>query len=266
VPTRTLAAPAARWEHSQLPPHETDGFTSASSPFAIGVTFTGHRGAVVRPDGGRATALDLAPGSVGINGGRPLAWLRTHEPSEAVEVVPHADTLASSAAEHGVSWQRLGGYTPHRHDPVVWAACVRVRHALVTGTASAEAADELVTGLLGHVAVTYAGGRTAVPRTLDRRRLATVTARVHDAPFAPHPLTDLAAAAHLSPHHFLRSFARATGLTPHRYVCAVRAERVRRLLAVPGASVTSVAADVGLDPRHLRRLHRAAIGASPRGL
>lgn len=265
--TRAADSPAGRFEHALLPPHEADGYTSDSAPYAIGVAFTGQSAAVVGVPGSAARTLAFAPGTVGVNGPRPLTWLRTSAVTESVEVVPSAAALARAADEHGVDWSRLGEFRQHGHDPVVWAAGVRVRRLLADGLpVPAEEAEEVTTGLLAHVATTHLGGRaTATDGSLDLRRLRRVTDRVHAAPFAAHPLHELAAAAHLSPYHFLRTFARRTGMTPHRYVTAVRAELARRRLAREGATVAAVAAELGIDPRQLRRLHRQAFGRSPRG-
>jgi AraC-like DNA-binding protein len=256
---------AARLEHVLLPPHEADGYTSDSEPFAIGVAFTGQTDAVVAHADGPARSLDFEPGTAGVNGARPLTWLRTRVPSESVEIVPGAAALRRAADEHGISWDRLDGYRQQPRDPAIWAAAVTVRRALATGCATEEWAEELVTPLLAHVATSYAGGRPTDGVVRDRTLVRRVTDRIHGAPFAAHPLHELAAEVHLSPFHFLRLFVRTAGITPHRYVVAVRGEHLRGLLAVDGASVPSVAAEVGVEARQLRRLHHRAVGRSPRG-
>ncbi|WP_207211938.1 helix-turn-helix transcriptional regulator [Promicromonospora panici] len=262
---------AGRFVHAVLPAHEADTFTSESAPFAVGVTFTGHADAWVRHDDEQARMLDLRPGTVGVNGARPLAWLRTREPSESVEIVPSPAALARAAAEHGISWETHESYRTTGRDPVIWAASARARRALLTDGVTAEATEELVTVLLAHLATARRGGagrggvRREPPGVLGHARTRAVTDRVHGAPFDRHTLGDLAAAVHLSPYHFLRAFTRTVGVTPHRYVAAVRAERLRRLLARDGATVASVAELAGIDPRQVRRLHRQGLGVSPRG-
>lgn len=263
---RVAEHPAGRFVHAVLPAHDADTFTSESAPFAVGVTFTGHADAWVRHDDERARVLDLRPGTVGVNGARPLAWLRTREPSESVEIVPSPAALVRATAEHGTSWESRESYRTAGHDPVVWAASARVRRSLLTDGVTAEAAEELVSVLLAHLGTAGRGGvRRASAGALERARVRTVADRVHGSPFARHALSDLAALVHLSPYHFLRAFTRTVGVTPHQYVTAVRAERMRRLLARDGATVTSVAEQAGVDPRQVRRLHRQALGVSPRG-
>jgi len=63
---------------------------------------------------------------------------------------------------------------------------------------------------------------------------------------APLPLSQLAAAAGLSPSHFHRRFKATTGLTPRTYAAAIRANRVRQ--ALPSAdSVTATIYDSGFN-------------------
>jgi transcriptional regulator GlxA family with amidase domain len=68
------------------------------------------------------------------------------------------------------------------------------------------------------------------------------------------PLTELAAAAGVSPRTVTRLFGRATGLTPLRYQHLLRLERAEHLIS-RGATVESAARAVGFeDARMLRRL------------
>lgn len=59
-------------------------------------------------------------------------------------------------------------------------------------------------------------------------------------------LADMAAAAHLSPYHFLRLFRRAMGETPHAYLTRVRLDHAKRVLA-HGGSVTEACFGVGFS-------------------
>jgi AraC-like DNA-binding protein len=55
----------------------------------------------------------------------------------------------------------------------------------------------------------------------------------------------LAKVAGMSRFHFVRSFARCFGETPHAYVTAVRLQRAKELLSRSGTHVTDVCFDVG---------------------
>ena len=75
---------------------------------------------------------------------------------------------------------------------------------------------------------------------------------------------DLAAAVGLGPFRFARGFKRATGMTPHRYIMAVRVRRARELLAAGESSIASVALDVGCSCQsHLTTLFRVHTGTTP---
>jgi AraC family transcriptional regulator len=80
-------------------------------------------------------------------------------------------------------------------------------------------------------------------------------------------LGDMARAAGLSPYHFLRTFTRVTGITPHRYVVRTRLRRAAARLATDTATVLDIALDGGFgDVSNFNRAFRAEFGVSPRGL
>lgn len=76
-------------------------------------------------------------------------------------------------------------------------------------------------------------------------------------------LAELAEASGLSRYHLVRVFAAETGLTPHRYLQAVRANRARDLLA-QGVQPAEAAARVGFsDQAHMTRVFKALFGLTP---
>jgi len=77
---------------------------------------------------------------------------------------------------------------------------------------------------------------------------------------------NLAREAGLSPYHFLRTFERLTGLTPHQYLRRARLrEAATRLVAEP-AKVLNIALDCGFgDVSNFNRAFRAEFGVTPRG-
>jgi AraC-like DNA-binding protein/rRNA maturation protein Nop10 len=77
---------------------------------------------------------------------------------------------------------------------------------------------------------------------------------------------ELARAADLSVSHFTRSFEKATGLTPHRYLLHARLSRARQLIAqqAPALSLAEIAALCGFsDQGHLGRHFRCVFGMTP---
>jgi AraC family transcriptional regulator len=79
------------------------------------------------------------------------------------------------------------------------------------------------------------------------------------------PLSELAWEARLSPYHFLRTFQRLTGLTPHQYLMRARLrDAALRLITGPGR-VLDVAFDSGFgDVSNFNHAFRAEFGVSPR--
>lgn len=79
----------------------------------------------------------------------------------------------------------------------------------------------------------------------------------------PLTLAELAAAAGLSPFHFLRRFKAGHGATPHQMLMALRLFRAKQQLAA-GVAPAQVAADVGLvDQAHLTRRFGRMYGVTP---
>ena len=71
--------------------------------------------------------------------------------------------------------------------------------------------------------------------------------------------------ADLSPFHFLKSFSRVLGVTPHQYLVRSRLRRAARMLAEDDRSVTDIAFDSGFgDLSNFVRTFRRAAGVSPR--
>ncbi|MFZ4656882.1 MAG: helix-turn-helix domain-containing protein [Caldilineaceae bacterium] len=88
---------------------------------------------------------------------------------------------------------------------------------------------------------------------------------IHAALAEPLSLADIAGAAHLSPHHFLRIFKQAFGLTPHAYLTQKRLEKAQFLLAHTQQPITEICFDVGFQSLgSFSTLFRREVGVSPR--
>jgi len=258
----------ARAVHALMPPHEPDGYTSRSDPFSIGVSFTGHVKAVTADDAGRPSERTFGPGTCGMAGPTPIAWLRVAEPSEALEINPSDAMRAAVSGELDVDWKNSVQFLQADYDPIVWGMCARWRMAALGAAPLDELeAESLVHSLLVHVAVRYLGARAPkrVRGKLDARRLARVTALIEHALDDPPGLHAMAEAAAMSAFHFQRLFRATTGLTPHAYVMARRMERARRMLNATDAKVAYVAAELGFsDLAYFRRAFRRQFNRRPR--
>jgi AraC family transcriptional regulator len=79
-------------------------------------------------------------------------------------------------------------------------------------------------------------------------------------------LVNLAREARLSPFHYLRTFERLTGATPHQYLLRTRLRAAATRLATEPAKILDIALDVGFgDVSNFNRAFRAEFGVSPTG-
>ena len=78
-------------------------------------------------------------------------------------------------------------------------------------------------------------------------------------------LEDIAGAAGLSVFHFSRTFRRATGLAPHRYLVQARIDRVKLLLIENGQSLAAIAEEAGFtDQSHMSKVFKRFAGTTPK--
>ncbi|MEZ4229171.1 MAG: AraC family transcriptional regulator [Polyangiaceae bacterium] len=118
----------------------------------------------------------------------------------------------------------------------------------------------------------YFKGMSRAPSLAARRLLPSDTLRalleardLMEHSFAePLALDDLASAAGFSNAYFIRSFSRAFGMTPHRYLTRVRLQRAKALLGDPRSSVTAACFEVGFSSLgSFSTLFRRSVGCSP---
>jgi AraC-like DNA-binding protein len=77
-------------------------------------------------------------------------------------------------------------------------------------------------------------------------------------------LVRLARAAGLSPFHYLRTFERITGTTPHQYMLRTRLRQAAVRLAIADAKIVDVAFEAGFgDVSNFNRAFRTEFGVSP---
>ena len=102
-------------------------------------------------------------------------------------------------------------------------------------------------------------GRMALERVVDTLRW------IDEAPERDLGIDRLAEQAGLSPYHFLRTFERATGVTPHQYVLRSRLRAAAQRLADAPEKIVDVALDSGFaDLSNFNRAFRAEFGVNPR--
>jgi AraC family transcriptional regulator len=149
-------------------------------------------------------------------------------------------------------------------DPYVTASARALHDALRAG-APGVYADSVAQGLVAHLAYRAGASATPSPATplgaADLDRVVTYM-RAHLA--GDVTLDELAALVNLSKFHFLRMFARTTGLTPHRYLARLRLDTAAELLRGTGLPVQRVAVMCGYaSPARFAAAFRRAYGCAP---
>ncbi|RIX28544.1 AraC family transcriptional regulator [Amnibacterium setariae] len=216
-----------------------------SDALAVIVVTRGHYVLQTGPARARAHAL-MSPGASSVTRpGREIhaAW-RTSAPVDLRSLHLHvsralldrtAEELGSPSTE-GPDWLRRG-------DPFV-STVLRQLAADVRAAAPRLHLDTLVQALLHHLIAQDRPDPRATP-PLGARALAEVVDLMQAHAEDPLTLERLAEVAHLSPQHFLRRFAAATGSTPVRYLTRIRMERAAELLLDDALAVQDVALRCG---------------------
>jgi AraC family transcriptional regulator len=157
----------------------------------------------------------------------------------------------------------IGGL-PHLRT-AMWAVDAELTSRGAGGPLAAESlANVLAVHLLRHVLAPRRPERGR-DGTLPRGRLRAVLEYIEGHLGAGPARGQMAAAARLSPYHFVRQFKRATGLPPHQYVILRRVERAKQLLqAKTGLSLAEVAARAGLsDQSQFCHDFKRLVGVTP---
>jgi AraC family transcriptional regulator len=120
---------------------------------------------------------------------------------------------------------------------------------------------------LAGLAVALASGKNVPYRSpVNAAARVTRVVRLLDvSPQASFTLDHMAREAGLSPYHFLRTFERLTGVTPHQYVLRARLREAALRLVSSRDKIVDVALDCGFgDLSNFNRAFRGEFGLSPR--
>lgn len=158
-------------------------------------------------------------------------------------------------------------FVSHRLPPLRALARLTARaRVAMTRSDATDTLEEVAFELAGAV-MELAGRarRESAAATCHHARIARVLR--HLAPYTAgrHTLAELARSAGLSPYHFLRTFKRVTGVTPHQWLLRARLHEAAQRLATSRESVTDIALDVGFDDlSNFMHSFRAEFGVTPR--
>jgi AraC-like DNA-binding protein len=100
----------------------------------------------------------------------------------------------------------------------------------------------------------------------DERRIAEAVRHIEREAHEPLTLTALARDANMSAYHFLRTFRRIVGMTPHQFVLRTRMHRAALRLRGSADPITAIAYENGFnDLSTFNRRFRRLMGMSPGG-
>ena len=143
-----------------------------------------------------------------------------------------------------------------------------VAHAGVGAVGSADVAWEELSMRLAARAFAL-GGKTSQPPAVTSSAVARVTQIVRTIerrPDARFSLGRLAELADLSPYHFLRTFERVTGITPHQYILRTRLREAALRVAAEPRKIVDIALDCGFsDVSNFNHAFRREFGVNPGG-
>ena len=210
----------------------------------------------------------MTPGSL-LLGNKGQCFECGHEHAEGDRCVSFwydADYFEHLAADAGVCGSRAG-FTISRLPPL------RSLSPIVTRASSGALGthnvpwEELAIVLASSSLKLAAGVRSGSAREpLNAEALVTRAVREIDRyPSGDHRLGRLARRAGLSPYHFLRTFERVAGVTPHQYVLRTRLRHAATRLRAEPERVLDIALDCGFgDVSNFNRAFRIEFGMSPR--
>ncbi|PTL84004.1 AraC family transcriptional regulator [Vitiosangium sp. GDMCC 1.1324] len=231
---------------------ERHSFMSISLVLAGSFVYRSDHGSVV-----------LSPGSVLLgNAGRCFECGHEHGEGDRCLSFQFAPELFERlASEAGVS---RATFARHRLAPTG-----ALSPLLARSRAAAESGgpfEELALELAGEVVrLASDATRDPAPTATDEHRVSGVLRLLEDRLDARHTLDELARTAGLSRYHFLRTFKRVTGITPHQWLIRARLREAAHRLATTRAPVTEIALDVGFDDlSNFTKSFRAEFGEPPR--
>jgi AraC-like DNA-binding protein len=106
--------------------------------------------------------------------------------------------------------------------------------------------------------------RRAAPPPRSIARVSELVRAVERTVELPESLEQMAASVYLSPYHFLRTFRRVTGTTPHQYLLRLRLRRAAQLVLDGPSNLVDVALQCGFgEAANFTNAFRAEFGCAP---
>ncbi|WP_199440219.1 helix-turn-helix domain-containing protein [Umezawaea beigongshangensis] len=209
----------------------------------------------------------VSPGTSAVNAAQREVRARwrsdSRSPFRSVHLTIAASVLAETRDALPRHARRPDPDYLRRADPFVREAVLELGRATRLGLPALHA-EALAQSVASYLLLDENRDRGAVRGGLGARALGTVVDLMHERIAEPITLAELAAAAHLSHHHFLRQFSASTRTTPMRYLTSLRMQRAQELLRDDTLTVQAVAARCGYpNPAHFTSVFRRVHGVTP---
>jgi AraC family transcriptional regulator len=265
----------ARVELCRDPAQLADFAAPASAELSLVMITAGRYTIESRHDRGWRRA-EYGPGSVGVNApGREsvFRWRSSDQLRlESLHLRFPPAALHQALDDFGVAHQDVERLdTLNLEDPYVSMSLSALRRALDEEAAGLYA-DMVAESLLTHLVYTNlagAGKQARVvpdPSLLGDRELQRVVDHMRDRIGEDVRLDELAGLVNISKFHFLRTFTKATGVTPHRYLTRLRLHHAAGLLRNTRLSVQQIAMTCGYtSASRFAAAFRQQYGLTPAG-
>ncbi|MFC0549787.1 helix-turn-helix domain-containing protein [Planotetraspora thailandica] len=273
--TRVLCSGKLGWQgmlaRTYVDPPCAEQFTTPQSSDLLVVVVTSGTYTIESRKGRNWQHATYHPGAVGVTAPGNVSVLRWQTASaqrlESLHMHLGADLLEQTSDALGGkgSWQRRLPDTLLLDDPLVAAAGRAVCRALHE-RAPALYADSIAQAIATHLLYGPEPEIAAEvrPAAFGESALRRVTAYMHEHLHEDVSLDDLAAQANISKYYFLRTFAKTTGFTPHRYLVQLRMSRAADLLRDTVHPVLDIAMACGYhSPTQFTAAFRRRFGLSP---
>jgi AraC family transcriptional regulator len=230
-----------------------------SEPMQVEHSWSGRRGRIERVAAGSFCIMPAqVPNSCKWNGAYRAI---------ALEIAPEFLTSIAGGTSRGQVELRP---TAAATDPVVSSLAVALRGDALDGCPSGTTYGEtLAIALVAHLVKRYieppgASLPLVSSGVLSRRALALVTEYVDNNLGEDISVSRLANLVQMNPYQFARSFKRALGTSPHRYIVERRIEFAKAILRTSEMPLSDLALEAGFaTPNHFSAVFRSIVGIPP---